>query len=372
MISRTDKGNFLTAHYDWVAAVFGVLALLASVAYCLTGGSVEEEVDDMTRRISGAEPSDALVAAVDAKAYSSVTNVTKVKAAAASVAGKTETLFASGKRLRCRNAECGRLTPERLDAAKNLVCSFCGFTQVVAKVEKVLDADDDGLPDAWEKLHGLNPNDPADADADPDKDDFTNREEYAAGTDPQNAADHPDYLDSLKLVLPLKRTYMPFLFVSATPIPKGWRCEFFDPSKTDDYGRRGLSMTAVVGEEVGTSGFVLRKYEKKSVKQAIKGSVNKKDVDVSEVTLERKSDGKSVLLVLAESKKAKLTPIDVQASLTYARRTTQSFDVVPGSEITLSGAKYRIVGIQAKDKGAAVTVESVLTGKKRTLEALEP
>ena len=40
------------------------------------------------------------------------------------------------------------------------------------------DRDRDGMPDAWEKAHGLNPNDPADRNADRDGDGYTNLEEY--------------------------------------------------------------------------------------------------------------------------------------------------------------------------------------------------
>ena len=49
------------------------------------------------------------------------------------------------------------------------------------------DTDHDGLPDAWEIAHGLNPNDPNDAQADPDNDRMTNLEEYQAGTDPRRS-----------------------------------------------------------------------------------------------------------------------------------------------------------------------------------------
>src|SRR3989338_3208938 len=49
-----------------------------------------------------------------------------------------------------------------------------------------VDTDNDGLPDDWEILYGFNPNDPNDADGDPDGDGLTNLGEYEAGTDPTN------------------------------------------------------------------------------------------------------------------------------------------------------------------------------------------
>lgn len=43
------------------------------------------------------------------------------------------------------------------------------------------DADEDGMPDEWEKTHGLNPNDAADGTKDRDGDGYTNVEEYING-----------------------------------------------------------------------------------------------------------------------------------------------------------------------------------------------
>lgn len=48
------------------------------------------------------------------------------------------------------------------------------------------DSDGDGMPDDWEKAHGLNPNDASDATTDLNGDGYTNIEEFINGTDPQS------------------------------------------------------------------------------------------------------------------------------------------------------------------------------------------
>ena len=379
MISRTGKDNFIVAHYDWVVAGIGAVAVLGAVAFCLFGGNVEEEIGDAVASVEGRGAVKADVAAADMTAYAAMTNAAKARAAAEAVEHKSGVFFASEKRILCSNPVCGRAMSARLDAAKNLVCSICGYTQEVAKAEKVADSDGDGLPDEWEKRYGLNPNDASDANADADGDEFTNLEEYVAKTDPKDPKDHPDYLDSLKIVLPLKETSMPFAFRKATKVPAGWRCEFFDPARKDDYGRKGKVLTAIVGEEIVDkdldakkalkSGYVLKSYTAKSEKRAIPGSELKKTVDVSEAVVERKSDGKLVTLVIQEGKTVKLASVDVQATLSYERGQVKNFDVVPGTEIVLSGTKYRISEIKADGKGAKVTVEDVLTKTARVLAA---
>ncbi len=117
---------------------------------------------------------------------------------------------------------------------------------------------------------------------------------------------------------------------------------------------------------------MLKAYEKKEAKRERKGMKGMTvTVDVSEATVVRKRDGKELKLVIVDSKKAKPAPVDVQATLSYERGTVRNFDVVPGSEIDLNGSKYRISAIERVGKGAKVTVENSLSGKKRVLEALE-
>lgn len=49
------------------------------------------------------------------------------------------------------------------------------------------DSDGDGMPDAWESAHSLNPNNAADATQDPDGDGVNNLGEYLAGSDPHDS-----------------------------------------------------------------------------------------------------------------------------------------------------------------------------------------
>jgi hypothetical protein len=70
------------------------------------------------------------------------------------------------------------------------------------------DKDKDGTPDAWEELHGLSGDNPADADLDLDKDGATSLEEYLAGTDPTSKEDVL-YLDATIIPGAVRLTFTP-------------------------------------------------------------------------------------------------------------------------------------------------------------------
>lgn len=61
------------------------------------------------------------------------------------------------------------------------------------------DRDGDGMPDAWEEKHNLNPDSPADATLDPDEDLLSNLDEYELGTDPnEDDSDGDGIADNLE------------------------------------------------------------------------------------------------------------------------------------------------------------------------------
>jgi hypothetical protein len=63
--------------------------------------------------------------------------------------------------------------------------------------EPYADADRDGMPDAWEQQHGLNPNHPADASKDASGDGYTNIEKYLNGIDPAKTVDWTDLANNV-------------------------------------------------------------------------------------------------------------------------------------------------------------------------------
>lgn len=371
MIASGAKKNFFEAHWDWLAAGAGLAALAAAGAALFMSLSVDADstVAEVQADIKRAKRNGTGVEAVDMKPYSMALAVLDTPPKLADVSAEQGSFMGSEKRMFCEQGEdpehksCGAPMP-----ADVKVCPFCQTKQPEEK-KVVRDSDGDGIPDEWEQENGMNPNDAADASADADGDGFTNVEEYEAGTDFKDPKSHPDYLDSLKLVLPLKATTLPFYFEKATEIPSGYRYFFKDPKQKNDYGKLGRVYSVLKDEEIGKTGFVVKSYEKKSKTSSIKGGTGMtKVVDVSVAEIARKSDGKRVRLVIGERHVA----VDVQATLLYERGDGQPLTVVPGQEFSLNMGKYKVESLEAmQPKGAKIVIKDLESGKLKTLEALE-
>lgn len=79
-----------------------------------------------------------------------------------------------------RDAVDNRIVQDVRDSTGNIISSqneVGGWPNYASGIPPI-DTDNDGMPDDWEISHGLNPNDPTDANEDQDGDGYTNIEEY--------------------------------------------------------------------------------------------------------------------------------------------------------------------------------------------------
>ncbi len=364
MISRSSEGGFFAAHWDWIVAGVGVLAMVvAAVMFLMSGGTdPDENASETVRRLMSDKKSESGVKPVEMAQFERSLQRASKPYTLHEVPEDDGSFLVSPRRVFCQL--CHKPIPSGVKT-----CPFCKGEQ--PEPEKVvLDTDGDGLPDEWEKKFGLDPN-TADASLDSDGDGFTNAEEYAAGTDPTDKKSHPDYFDSLKLQLPLRETVLPFFFEKAEDLP-GNRVRYYfrDPKAKNDYGGIGRQYNPLQGEEIGKTGYVVVGIERKSQKVKIAATKTDKALSRTKVvaiaTIKRKSDGKE--LRLADNEKR--TPADVQAVISFSRGNPSEIIVVPGKTFQLYGETYKVNGIEAVGKGAKVLIEDPL-GKIRTLEAVD-
>ena len=361
MISGNQGKNFAAAHWDWLAALGGVAVLAISVAFNFV--LAEDPAGEDGSAPGSKKP--APVAQIGLDALDADLESAKEPARLAEIPGDKRSFLASGLRVFCAPGDpaagksCGLPIPFGLEK-----CPICGVAQKKEETP-TFDTDADGMPDDYEKKHGLDPNDAGDATADADGDGFTNIEEFEAGTSPSDPASHPDYIDSLKLELPLKQTYTDLVFTGANKTPSGLKLGFKDPKRSNDYDRGIYSVYA--GSPIGKSGFTVKSYEQKSRKVKLVGGGMEKTEDVSEAVVQRDRDKKLVRLVI----NARKTPTDVQAKIVFERGGRKEFLVVPGQEFEVNGQKFTVSTIEKTAHGARVAIEDAKTGKKRTVEALE-
>ena len=71
--------------------------------------------------------------------------------------------------------------------ATNAANTFPGVLSGIGALVVLPDRDGDLMPDAWEELFDLDPDQPEDGDGDADMDGVSNRDEFAGGTNPQDA-----------------------------------------------------------------------------------------------------------------------------------------------------------------------------------------
>lgn len=382
-----SKQNFIKDHYDWLVAFVG-LALLAGVVFLFVSSDNLSEEDARSAceaELKQRKPVHKDVAAADFSVLDKVRSDMEAPSLLQVPSDKAGNFLASECRVYCQNpdvAACHKPIP-----FKSQECPYCGFKQRseddMEAVRGGVDADNDGMPDAWELKFGLNPNDPADAKKDADGDMFTNFEEYEAKTDPKNPESHPDFLDFLALASDLRTEELPFMFKMATPIPSGHRLTFVATARNQekkpvigDAVVKGMT-TAEVGKEIVfelmkikyekgraqndkvQSGWRVLKYNKKEDRVLKPGTEQKVLVDVSTAELERIRDKRTLTVQVGVRKPV---AIEEQIDLVWNRGEGKKFTVTAGSEFSLVNRKYKVKKLAKDGNACKVTIEDL--GKK--------
>ena len=379
-----SKQNFFKDHYDWLVAFVG-LALLAGVVFLFVSSDNLSEEDARSAceaELKQRKPAHKDVAAADFSVLDKVRNDMEAPSLLQVPSDKAGNFLASECRVYCQNpdvAACHKPIP-----FKSKECPYCGFKQRseddMEAVRGGVDADNDGMPDAWELKFGLNPNDPADAKEDADGDMFTNLEEFEAKTDPRDPESHPDFLDFLALASDLRTEELPFMFKMATPIPSGHRLTFVATARNQekkpvigDAVVKGMT-TAEVGKEIVfelmkikyekgraqndkvQSGWRVLKYNKKEDLVLKPGTEQKVPVDVSTADLERISDKRMISVQIGVRKPV---AIEEQIDLAWNRGEGKKFTVTAGSEFTLANRKYKVKKFAKDGNACKVTIEDL-------------
>jgi len=195
------------------------------------------------------------------------------------------------------------------------------------------------VPNDWFEKYGLPIEDADVLDQDPDKDGFTNLDEWQGGTDPIDKNSHPDYLTKLHLVT---ATEEPFPYVFSSRAGNKFGINSIDLNEPSQFLK--------VGDIVRGTNFKIVNFTEKSARNQY-GTND----DVSELLLEHQQTHVQVTLV---KEKVATSPQSV-ATFVYTWGGRREFEVRKDQEFSLKPneeIKYKLVDVQP-DKAVIVNTQ---------------
>lgn len=181
--------KFILAHWDKV--ILGAVIVIAALIMALT--------------LAGGGNTEAFTTAAPAKQVAAGSNEADYAALLAQVrapvpAQLTPDILARPTLQRCTS--CKKIHPRW-----SLICPECGATVTYSE-----DSDGDGIPNEWERKHGLDWTDPADAQKDYDGDGLTNLAEFKRSSNPKDAQEPNLVSDEYKMTS-IGKPVRPVMFV---------------------------------------------------------------------------------------------------------------------------------------------------------------
>jgi hypothetical protein len=185
------------------------------------------------------------------------------------------------------------------------------------------------VPNDWFEKYGLPIEDADVLDQDPDKDGFTNLDEWRGGTDPTKKDSHPDYITKLHLV---SANEEPFRYIFSSRIKNTFGINTIDQSEPTQFLK--------VGDIIRGTDFKIVKFTEKHARNQY-GTND----DVSELLLEHRQSHVQVILV---KEKVATSPQSV-ATFVYTWGGRREFEVRKDQEFSLKPVediKYKLVEVQ--------------------------
>lgn len=329
MAGGKDIARILRAHYDKIIAAVVLAALLGMLVYLgFRVGALSEEQDRFQDEINIA-PLHLKAAEVNMAAYAATRH--RAERPFRFMTSTNTPVFTPETRVTC--VDCRKPIP--LPAQ---VCPFCKAPQP-PPATPIEDADADGMKDEWEMKYGLSPRDSTDAGKDADGDDFTNREEHDANTDPADPQSAPPIAAKL-CVKKIEADPFQLLFKSVIKVPDG-------SLKFAINTRRNRTYFVSLGQEV--EGFKLEKYDPKTVGQE-RGGIHVM-TDRSVLTLSR--GGKTIPLTMGED-----VPYVEQTAHLVLMLDESAFVSKVDKLIDVRGQAYRLIEIDTPQSVVVLERES--------------
>jgi hypothetical protein len=334
----------LVEYYDRLIVVAVLLALFASLTHLTVRKmGLGEWSKSFEQQVQALRPRHPVMAPVTSEPFNMV--MAEVRDPFR-IPAWSNTVFGPEKRVRC--FEC--LKPIPSDGQK---CPFCNTPSGPPPAPPSSDEDKDGVNDDWERKYGLNTRDAADAALDPDRDGFTNIEEFRSDTNPNDVESHPDFATKVRV----ENAYrVPFTLRFKSHMKGGDGSRVFQVNTVNN----GKTYIVKLGEKVGEKGdeFVVDSFDLTVTNKAIPGITGAHPTDVSVLTVMR--GDRRIPLVLNQ-------PVDwpeVRAVISFptdgtnwVRKTGDKFELRKVSYIVMDiDIAARAVVLRRSDSGTTYTV----------------
>ena len=197
------------------------------------------------------------------------------------------------------------------------------------------------VPNEWFDKYALSIEDADALEQDPDKDGFTNLDEWHGNTDPTKAESHPDYTTKLRL---LSATEEPFRYIFASRTKEKFGINSLDESEPTQF--------LTVGDIIRGTDFKIVKFTEKKERNEYGMKA-----DVSELVLAHQQSHAQVTLVKG---KVATSPQSV-ATFVYAWGGRKEFEVRKDQEFPLATAEgnrtYKLIDVRP-DKAVIVSIQN--------------